>query len=50
MGDYIVERGNLIVKDLAMLENFEQFTQALLALKKQMDTLIENSFHNNVRF
>ena len=50
MGDYIIMRGNKIVRDEALLESFDLFTKALLELKKHMDGLIEISFRNNVHF
>ena len=50
MGNCISARGNAIVRDQTLIENFELFTKALLDLKKLYDVLIENSFANNPRF
>ena len=50
MSSYIESRGLKIVKDEKMLAAPEQFTQELLNFKKEIDTLIETSFRNDLKF
>jgi len=50
MEPYIVERGELIVKDEENLKEPIVFTTKLLALKKEMDDLVDYSFSNDMKF
>jgi hypothetical protein len=50
MSTYIEEKGEKIVKDEKMLEDAEKFTKNLLEFKKDIDTLIEKSFRNDLKF
>ena len=50
MTDYIETRGFNIVKDVKMLAAPVEFTQELLNFKKEIDTLIETSFRNDLKF
>lgn len=47
---YIESRGEKIVKDEALLNNPDQFTEKLLALKAEIDKMIEESFKNDMKF
>jgi Cullin family len=44
MQSYIESRGEKIVKDEALLKDPVEFTSKLLAFKKEIDDLVENSF------
>lgn len=44
MAPYIEARGEKIVTDEALLKDPIEFTAKLLALKKEMDEMVEKSF------
>ena len=50
MSTYLEIRGTKVVTDDAMLQSPEKFTQELLNFKKEIDTLIETSFRNDLKF
>ena len=50
MNPYIEKRGEKIVKDETLLKDPQEFTQKLLDLKKEMDTMLEESFSNDMKF
>lgn len=50
MAPYIEGRGEKIVTDEAFLKDPIKFTSELLALKKEMDEMVEKSFLNDIRF
>jgi hypothetical protein len=50
MQPYIELRGEKIVKDEALLKDPVEFTSKLLALKKEMDDLIQIPFKNDIKF
>lgn len=50
MEPYIVERGDAIVKDEENIKDPIAFTTKLLALKKEMDELVDYSFSNDMKF
>lgn len=50
MSPYIEERGEKIVQDEALLKDPIEFTAKLLALKREMDEMVEQSFQNEIRF
>jgi hypothetical protein len=50
MSSYIETRGLKIVKDEKMLAAPELFTQELLDFQKEIDTLIETRFRNDLKF
>lgn len=50
MDPYILSRGDSIVKDEGNLKDPIQFTTKLLALKKEIDSMIEISFSNDMKF
>jgi len=50
MAPYIELRGEKIVQDEALLKDPIEFTSKLLALKKEMDEMVEFSFQNDIRF
>jgi len=50
MSNYIETRGAKVVKDEAMLKSPENITQELLKFKQEMDTFVETSFRNNLKF
>ena len=50
MGPYIESRGDAIIKDEALLKEPVEFTKKLLALKQEMDEMVEQSFENDIKF
>ena len=50
MAPYIEGRGEKIVTDEALLKDPIEFTKQLLALKAEMDEMVEKSFQNDIRF
>ena len=50
MSPYIEGRGEKIVTDKALLQDPIEFTAKLLALKKEMDEMVEFSFQNDIKF
>lgn len=50
MAPYIESRGEKIVTDEALLKDPIEFTKQLLALKAEMDEMVEKSFQNDIRF
>ena len=50
MGPYIEGRGEVIIKDEALLKDPIEFTKKLLALKQEMDEMVEQSFENDIKF
>jgi hypothetical protein len=50
MKPYIESRGEVLINDKELLKDPIEFTSKLLALKKEMDEMVENSFDNNIRF
>ena len=50
MAPYIEGRGEKIVVDEALLKDPIEFTKLLLALKAEMDEMVEKSFQNDIRF
>ena len=50
MAPYIEGRGEKIVTDEALLKDPIEFTAKLLALKREMDEMVEKSFLNDIRF
>ena len=53
MVPYIEARGQKIVKDETLVSNPgnpDEFTQKLLALKAEIDKMIEESFKNDMKF
>jgi Cullin family len=50
MQPYIEERGEKLVMDEALLKDAVEFTAKLLLFKAEMDTLVEKSFQNEIKF
>jgi hypothetical protein len=50
MAPYIEGRGEKIVTDEALIKDPIEFTAQLLALKAEMDEMVEKSFQNDIRF
>jgi hypothetical protein len=50
MDPYIMGRGEAIVKDEGNLKDPILFTKNLLELKKEMDSMLEYSFNNDMKF
>ncbi len=50
MAPYIESRGEKIVTDETILKDPIEFTAKLLALKKEMDQMVEQSFSNDIKF
>lgn len=50
MSPYIEKRGQKIVTDETLLKDPQQFTQKLLDLKAEMDSMLEKSFGNDMKF
>ena len=50
MEPYIVERGETITKNEENLKDPIAFTTKLLALKKEMDELVDYSYSNDMKF
>ena len=50
MKNYIEIRGAKVVQDQAMLNSPEKFTKELLKFKQDVDTLVETSFRNDLKF
>lgn len=50
LSEYIENLGNKYVNDQTLCADAQAFTQKLLDFKKEIDTLIEYSFLNNIKF
>jgi hypothetical protein len=50
MQQYITKRGEEIVSNQELLKDRVGFTQKLLELKKEIDKMVEKSFHNDIKF
>ena len=50
MNPYIEGRGRIIVEDEELLKDPVAFTNALLELKSEMDTMVEQSFNKDRKF
>ena len=50
MNPYIEKRGEAVVKDENLLKDPITFTQKLLDLKSEMDTMLKESFDNSMQF
>jgi hypothetical protein len=50
MSNYIENRGLKIINNIKLQETPKEFTQELLNFKKEIDTLIETSFRNDLKF
>lgn len=50
MQPYIESRGDKIVMDEANVKDPVEFTSKLLVFKAEMDTMVEQSFKNDMKF
>lgn len=50
MSQHIIEKGKTYVKDAELCKDATNFTKKLLEFKQEVDTLLESSFHNNIKF
>ena len=50
MHPYIIKRGESIITDQNVLKDPVEFTSKLLDLKSEMDSMVEQSFQNDIRF
>lgn len=50
LSEYIESLGTQYVEDSNLVADPVAFTQKLLEFKKEIDNMIEQSFHNNIKF